>query len=128
VRQRPVEVILARQWASSLDLPVFIVDPDGALLFYNEAAERILGFRFEETGEMRAAEWSKVFTPIDRDGEPMDPVSLPLVQAIGTRLPVHGEFGIRGLDGQTHWIATTAFPLVAQGQGYAGAMAIFWEA
>ena len=34
--QKEIEVILARQLASYLALPVFIVDLEGTLLFYND--------------------------------------------------------------------------------------------
>ena len=44
------EVSLARALAKSLVIPIFIVDPEGVLLFYNEPAETILGQRFEDTG------------------------------------------------------------------------------
>ena len=50
--QQPLELILARQFADSMIMAVFIVDPEGNLLFYNEAAEDILGIRFSETGSM----------------------------------------------------------------------------
>ncbi len=48
----PLEIILHRQLAECQAIPVFIVDPAGNLLFYNEAAEELLGRRFEDTGEM----------------------------------------------------------------------------
>ena len=54
--QREIEVILTRQLASYLSLPIFIVDTGGTLVFYNEPAERIHGHRLEETGEMPADE------------------------------------------------------------------------
>ena len=41
--QYPVELILTRQVASQMAMPVFLVDADGTLVFYNEPAERILG-------------------------------------------------------------------------------------
>src|SRR5262249_43344858 len=63
--QKEIEMILARQLASCLALPIFLVDPSGALVFYNEPAEAILGRRFEETGEMPASEWSTFFSPTD---------------------------------------------------------------
>ena len=47
--QQPLELILARQFADSLTMAVFLVDPEGNLLFYNEAAEDILGIRFSIT-------------------------------------------------------------------------------
>ena len=45
-----IEIILSRQWADNLSIPVFLVDTKGNLLFFNEPAEAILGLRFEETG------------------------------------------------------------------------------
>ena len=68
--QREIEVILTRQLASYLTMPIFIVDPDGTLVFYNEPAEAILGHRFEETGEMPADEWATVYTATDDADEP----------------------------------------------------------
>ena len=55
--QKAVELILMRQLASCLAVPVFLVDPEGTLLYYNEPAERLLGRRYDETGEMPASEW-----------------------------------------------------------------------
>ena len=71
--QKPIEVILTRQLASTLAMPVFLVDPDGTLLFYNEPAERLLGMRFDETGEMSAGEWSSLWVPSEDDGRPLAP-------------------------------------------------------
>jgi len=61
--QKAVELILMRQLASCLAVPVFLVDPEGTLLYYNEPAERLLGRRYDETGEMPASEWATMFTP-----------------------------------------------------------------
>ena len=66
-----IEIILNRQLADCLSLPVFITDPAGDLIFYNEAAEKILGKRFEETGEMPKEKWSTAFKPLDDDGKPV---------------------------------------------------------
>ena len=54
--QKEIEVILARQLAEYLTLPIFIVDPNGDLLYYNEPAEEILGSRFGETGPIAATQ------------------------------------------------------------------------
>ena len=45
----PIQIILIRQLAGYLSVPLFLVDPKGDLLFYNEPAEAILGRRFEIT-------------------------------------------------------------------------------
>ena len=125
--QKEIEVILARQLADFLAMPIFIVDPQGNLLFYNGPAERILGLRFEETGEMSVAEWSSVFRPTDERGQPISQESLPLVIALTQRRPAHRGFWIRGLDGVPRHIEVAAFPLIGQVGSHLGAMAVFWE-
>lgn len=124
--QKDIELILARQLADYLAMPIFIVDTQGNLLFYNEPAERILGVRFSETGEMPAAEWATVFKPTDETGNPLDSNSLPLVMALTERRPAHGSFWICGLDNVPRYIEVTAFALVGQAERFLGAMAIFW--
>ena len=125
--QRPIELILTRQLASYLALPIFLVDPSGTLVFYNEPAEQILGRRFEETGEMSAAEWSTIFQPTDDAGRPLAPERLPLMVALAKRRPAHESVWIRALDGVPRRITATAFPLMGQADRYLGAVAIFWE-
>ena len=56
----PIEIILSRQLADCLSMPVFITDTVGNLIFYNEPAENLLGTRFEETGEMKVERKDKV--------------------------------------------------------------------
>jgi PAS domain-containing protein len=125
--QKAVELILMRQLASYLAVPIFLVDPDGSLLYYNEPAERLLGRRYDETGEMPLAEWSTAFTPTAEDGSPLSPDELPLSIALQKRRAAHRAMAIRGLDGVPRRIAVTAFPLEGQGGRHLGAVAIFWE-
>jgi PAS domain-containing protein len=125
--QKEIEVILTRQLASYLAMPIFIIDPEGTLAFYNEPAEMILGLRFEETGEMPADEWATAFTPTDAAGVPLAPEALPIMIALAERRPVHGDIYIRGLDHVLRHIEITAFPLVGQAERSLGAVAIFWE-
>lgn len=125
--QHPVEVILMRQLASHLATPVFLVDPEGNLVYYNEPAEQILGRRFEETGEVPASEWSTVYVATEDDGTPVPSEELPLMIAFRQRIPAHRKFRIRGLDGVNRRIAVTAFPLLGQGDVLLGGVAIFWE-
>lgn len=125
--QKELEVILARHLASYLALPIFIVDPDGTLVFYNEPAEAILGRRFAETGEMRVREWATLFTPTDASGAMLPPDALPLVIALNERHPAHADFWISGLDGARRHIEVTAFPLIGRHSRFLGAIALFWE-
>ena len=66
--QHEIEVILTRELAGYLAMAIFVVDPAGSLIFYNEPAEALLGTRFEETGPMEMDDWAHVFDPRDEDG------------------------------------------------------------
>jgi PAS domain-containing protein len=125
--QKAVELILMRQLASSLAMPIFLVDPGGNLLFYNEPAEQLLGSRYDETGEMSVGQWSSLFTPIGEDGAPLPGEALPLNIALHKHRAAHLAFWIRGLDGVSRKIGATAFPLEGQGGRQLGAVGIFWE-
>lgn len=125
--QQPVELILAKQLASHLAHPVFLVDPQGALIFYNEPAEGLLGLRYEETGAMPLKEWGTIFTPTDEDGTVLPPEQLPLAVALRERRPEHGRLWIKGLDGVDRRIIVMAFPIEGHGGRYLGAMALFPE-
>jgi PAS domain-containing protein len=125
--QQEIEVILARHLAECLAMPIFIVNPDGDLIFYNEPAEAILGLNYNETGMMPAKEWATVFQPVDREGKSLPPDELPLMIALSERHPAHKLFWIQGKDGITREIEVTAFPLIGQAERFLGAVAIFWE-
>jgi PAS domain-containing protein len=122
-----VELILMKQLASYLALPIFLVDPAGTLLYYNEPAESLLGERYDETGEMPLEEWGTVFAPTDRSGAPLAPEELPLAVAVQQGRPAHGQISITGLDGVARHLSITAVPLVGQSNRNLGAVAIFWE-
>jgi PAS domain-containing protein len=122
-----VELILMKQLASYLAVPIFLVDPAGTLLYYNEPAELLLGLRYDETGEMPLEEWGTVFAPTDRSGMPLAPEDLPLAIAVQQGHPAHGQISITGLDGVARHLSVTALPLVGQSNRNLGAVAIFWE-
>ena len=125
--QKEIEIILTRHWASHLTTPIFLVDPLGDLLYYNEAAESILGRRFAETGSMEESEWSVVFNMADDDGVPLKREEIPLNIALTECRPVHRSLMLVGLDGVRRHIRTTCLPLIGQGERFLGAVALFWE-
>jgi PAS domain-containing protein len=125
--QQEIEVILSRHLAECLAMPIFIVNPDGDLIFYNEPAEAILGQSYTETGMMPAQEWSTIFNPFDLEGNPLPPEQLPLMIALKEHHPAHKLFNIEGRDGVSRTIEVTAFPLIGQADRFLGAIAIFWE-
>ncbi|MFN2136754.1 MAG: hypothetical protein ACK2UK_12420 [Candidatus Promineifilaceae bacterium] len=125
--QKEIELILSRHWAGHLQTPIFLVDPEGNLLYYNEPAEQILGRRFAETGPMSAEEWSTAFMASDEEGVALKPEELPLAIALAKRRPAHRRFWIVGLDNVRRYIETTGLPLIGQADRFLGAIAFFWE-
>jgi PAS domain-containing protein len=122
-----IEIILNRQLADCLSIPVFITDTNGNLIFYNEPAEKILGTSFENTGEMSVSEWGTIFKPLDERGQPLAPEHLPLVKTIEDRHPHHRVFWIESLQGRAEKISVTSYPVIGRTGAFLGAVAIFWE-
>ena len=122
-----IELILNRQLADCLALPVFITDTVGNLLFYNEPAEDILGKRYEDTGEMPVEQWSTVFKNKDENGGTLPPEELPLVKTLNNRLPYFKTFWIESLQGKNQKISVTAYPIIGRTGKMSGAVAIFWK-
>jgi PAS domain-containing protein len=123
--QKPLELILARNLLSSISTPSFLVDADGTLVFFNEAAGALVGRRFEETGSMGPQEWGDAFGPVDPDGQPIPWERLPLTHALRHGRPMHARMNIHSHNGEVHDIEVSALPIVGTG-GFRGAMAIFW--
>ena len=123
--QRPLELILARNFLTSLSTPAFLVDGSGGIIFYNEAAGGLLGVSFEEFGQKPAEEWSRAVGPFGEDGEPIPIEEMPTTRALRAGRPAHGTFEIRSIRGDAHEIESTALPIVAEG-GQEGAMIFFW--
>ena len=125
--QRNLVLILARDFASRLATAVFLVDAEGNLIYYNEAAGRALGRPYVEGETMDAADWSTMFNPVDEDGNPIPVEELPLGVAILFQHPAHRHFWIEGEDGVRRAIEVTAFPLFAHADDMVGGVAIFWQ-
>ena len=124
---QPIEIILLRELADHLSTAIFVVDPDGALVFYNEPAEGLLGRRYDETGSLALDEWSTIFKPTNGRGVPLAPEKLPLAIALAEHRPTQGRIWIRGLDGVRRRLEIAALPLRGQWGDELGAVAIFWE-
>ena len=120
-----IEIILNRQLADCLSIPVFITDTKGNLIFYNEPAEELLGKRFEDTGEMPVEVWGTVFTPMDDASNIIPPEELPLVKTLRDCYPHHKSFWI--MKGEKQNISVTSYPIIGRESKFLGAVAIFWK-
>jgi PAS domain-containing protein len=120
-------LILARELASNLATPALIADEQGQVVFYNEAAEEIIGTKFAETGEIPLDELAATLSPRTRDSEPLPPERLPSKIVFDERRPTHQQLLITGRDGVDREVAVTAVPLFAHADQFVGVMAIVWR-
>ena len=126
-RSKHLVLILASEFASNLATPTAIADDEGRLVFFNEAAEEVLGGRFADTGEVDMDEWTASFSPRTRNGDPLPPERRPARIALNERRSSHEQFRITGRDGVERDVAVTAFPLFAHEDECVGVVAIFWR-
>ena len=123
----PIQIILIRQLAGYLGVPLFLVDPKGDLLFYNQPAEAILGRRFEETGAMPANTWASIFRQLDEQGQPLPPEELPLMMALAKRRPAYKRLYLHGLNGVRRHLEVVSIPIVGLQGEFLGAASLYWE-
>jgi len=126
-RKKHLVLILAREFASNLATPTLIADDQGRLVFYNEAAEGVLGRTFAETGEMSLEDWAEQFEPRTAESEPLPLERRPTGIALYQRRPAHERYQVTSTDGVERRVAVTAFPLFAHADEFVGIVAIFWR-
>ena len=108
-------------------MPTFIVDGEGNLVFYNEAAEPIIGRSFAEVGELDAVELVRTIDIANLDGEVLEAHDRAIGVALFEGRPTHATRRLRGIDGVWHTVEVTAFPLMTGQDEVGGVVAIFWE-
>lgn len=126
-KQRPVEMILLRQLASYLTLPIWMMDAEGNLVYYNEPAERLLGVQFDDAGPIHADQLAEMFRATDLEGTPIPDKEMPAVIALTERSPAHEKIRFCGFDGVWHDVEISAIPVEGQGGRFLGVCATFWE-
>ena len=125
--QQPLEMILVRQLASYLAVPIWVADHEGNLVYYNEPAEKLLGVSFEDAGPINAERLATMFQATDLEGNPLQPEDLAVSRSLMGRAPTHGSLRFSGFDGVTRAIEVTAIPITGQGDRFLGVMVTFWE-
>jgi len=126
-RKKHLVLILAREFASNLATPTLIADDEGRLVFYNEAAEGVLGRTFAETGDMSLDDWAEQFHSRTAESEALPFESRPTGIALYQRRPAHERYQVTSTDGVERMVAVTAFPLFAHADEFVGIVAIFWR-
>jgi PAS domain-containing protein len=127
VPQKHLILILARELASNLATPTLIADDGGQVVFYNEAAEAVIGAPFAEQGEVGLDELGASFSPRTPEGEPRAQEDLPGRLALDQRRAAHERLRITSRDGVDRHVSVTAIPLFAHADEHVGVMVIFWR-
>jgi PAS domain-containing protein len=127
VPQKHLILILARELASNLATPTLIADETGQVVFYNEAAEGVLGGPFSEMGDVSLDDLGASFAPRTSEGEPLAQEDLPGRIALDQRRAAHEQLGATSRDGIDRKISVTALPLFAHADEFVGIVVIFWR-
>jgi PAS domain-containing protein len=125
--QQPLDLILARNLISGIKLAAFLIDPDGVLVFFNDAAGELIGRRFEEVGRLDRDQWNSEFGPFDEFGKLMPTDGMPLTQALRDGLPAHDRFYVSVGEDELLEVEVSALPLTTA-EGFQGAIVGFWRA
>jgi len=120
-------LILARELASNLATPMFLLDEVGTLVYFNEAAESLIGRPFAELGEIPSTEFGQMLQLRDRDGSPLLPRDTPSGIALSERRPAHRAHMATGYDGVERAVEVTSFPLLGDADEMHGVVTVFWQ-
>ncbi|MBV8984319.1 MAG: hypothetical protein JOZ68_18550 [Acidimicrobiia bacterium] len=124
---KSLPLILARELAANLATPMFLIDAGGTLVFYNEAAELLIGRPFAELGEVEATDFGAVLQMTEPDGTPLRRRDSPAGVAFFTHKPAHRVLVATGYDGVRRTVEVTAYPLFGATDEMHGVVTVFWE-
>ena len=124
---KSIQLILARQLASCVAMPILLLDAQGNLVFYNEQAEDILRQRYDETGEISADELLRLLEVVDEERKPIPPEERPTRITRRERRAVTRTVWMRAGDSPWRHLQATAVPLIGDCDEMLGIMHFFWE-
>ncbi len=124
---KSLPLILARELGSNLATPMFLIDSAGTLVFYNEAAELLIGRPFAEIGELPALDFGDELGLSDSDGSPLRRRDTPAGIEFFERRPAHKLVMATGYDGVRRHVEATAYPLLGATDDLHGVLTVFWE-
>ncbi|MDZ4825536.1 MAG: PAS domain-containing protein [Actinomycetota bacterium] len=123
---RSVLLILARELASNLATPTFLVDGEGMVVFFNDAAEQLLGKPFSDIGEITGNQLGEMLQMVGEDGAALPTRESPAGIAFYERRPAHKIVSATFFNGERHVIEATAYPLFGNGGELHGVVTVFW--
>ena len=124
---KSLPLILARELAANLATPMFLMDPGGMLVFYNDAAAMLLGKPFAELGEIPSGEFGAVLEVSTPEGERIRRSETPSGIAYYKHRPAHQTVMATAFNGVRRKYEATAYPLLGETGEMHGVVAVFWE-
>ena len=124
--QKALTLILGREMAANLATPMFLIDAEGCLVYFNEAAEQIIGKTWAEVGEISSLEFGAMLDLQDEAGAPMRRRDTPPSVAFNERRPAHAALLVKSADGARRLLEVTSYPLFARTDEMHGVVTIFW--
>jgi PAS domain-containing protein len=126
-RTKSLVLIRAKHLAESVTTPMLLVDDEGTLVFYNEAAEATLGLPFADLGPVPVSDWQERFRVRSRDDAPFPLDAMPGWIELQKERPGTGHVRFTTAAGHDVFIAVCAFPLFTSERRFDGALVFFWE-
>jgi PAS domain-containing protein len=125
--QKSLQLILARELASHLSTPMFLMDDKGALVFYNDAAEELIGRPFAEVGEIPSEQFGEILALSTTEGGRLRRRDSPAGIAFFQQRPAHLRLCATGYDGVRRIVDATAYPLFGDEGVMHGVVNVFWQ-
>lgn len=120
-------LIRGKHLAESVTTPMLLIDAEGNLIFYNEAAEVRLGLPFADLGPVPVSVWQEKFRVRGRDDSPFPLDAMPGWIELQKERPGIGHVRFTTADGRDLFIAVCAFPLFTSERQFDGALVFFWD-
>ena len=110
-------LIVARELAANLATPILLIDAEGTLVYYNDAAEQFFGRSFGEVGEISVLEFASMLDLRDHDGAELHRRDTPTAATFNEHKPAHAQVRARSFDGEDHEVNITSLPLFGSMMG-----------
>jgi PAS domain-containing protein len=124
---KSLPLILARELAANLSTAMFLLDANGTLVYFNDAAETIIGRSFAELGEIAANEFGEVLHMATPGGETIRRRDSPAGVAFLQHRPSHQVLYVTGYDEKRRLVEATAYPLLGAAKEMHGVVSVFWQ-
>jgi PAS domain-containing protein len=123
---QPLSLILARNLIAGLDLAAFLIDPEAVIVFFNDAAGKLVGRHFDEVGPLSRDQWASSYGPYDEFGQLVPTDDLPLTVALRDGHPANGRVRLRLQGGELVPVDVSALPL-SGAEGFLGTLVVCWR-